>query len=325
MEHKIFTEDEIRAMRHPLEKVFLYIQYAIFGIIILGLVLASLFKNDVYEWFKESYISDYREENVIESTVTDEEVFELLGEDKKSMLKYITYFYFPVLFLLPVAWFLLMVYVMGKMYGWIVWNGARMTKESHPEIFSSFERLAKQLNFKDIPPLFVVNGNGLLNAYAAQFRLRKYGNFCVLYSDLIDAYMKKWDIQSLEFVMAHELGHMKFKHVSWWVNLFTFIWNTPPFNYILWLPLSRAREYTCDRVGMELSGQTNGKALMIIGVGKYGWHENMDPKKHVENMFNYANFWVTLSNFFVDHPVVIWRVHAIQNKTWGGIFFRKTK
>jgi hypothetical protein len=46
----------------------------------------------------------------------------------------------------------------------------------------------------------------------------------------------------------------------------------------------------------------------------------MDPKKHVETMFEYATFWVALDNFFASHPAVIWRAHAIQNKTWGGIF-----
>lgn len=325
MSVKTYTEQEIEAMRHPLEKVFLYIQYAIFWIIIAGLVLASLFKHDVYMWLKESYISDYREQNAVASTVTDEEVFQLLGEDEKSMLTYVTYFYFPVLFLIPIAYFLLLLYNMWKMYGGTIGNGARITRETHPEILDSFERLAKQLNFSKTPPLYIVNGNGVMNAYAAQLRLKKYGNYCVLHSDIVDAYMRNGDLQSLEFVLAHELAHMKFKHVSWWVNLFTFIWNLPPFNYLLWLPLSRAREYTCDRVGMELSGQTNGKALMIIGVGNHGWHENMDPKKHVENMFHHAIPFVAFDNFFHTHPALIWRVHAIQNKTWGGIFCRKTK
>jgi hypothetical protein len=69
---------------------------------------------------QEQYILEYREENAVESSVSDEKVLSLLSEDQQKELTYISYFYFPILFLIPLAWFLMLLYFIGKMYGSIV-------------------------------------------------------------------------------------------------------------------------------------------------------------------------------------------------------------
>ena len=53
----------------------------------------------------------------------------------------------------------------------------------------------------------------------------------------------------------------------WWYNLLTFIGNMPGLNYLIGEPLSRAREYGCDKLGYALAADRDCKGLIMLAVG----------------------------------------------------------
>ena len=66
--------------------------------------------------------------------------------------------------------------------------------------------------------------------------------------------MRKEGCDCLKFILGHEAGHIRLGHVSYWYILFTFIFNLAiPLNYIIGLPLGRAKEYRCNKVGHAIA------------------------------------------------------------------------
>lgn len=145
---------------------------------------------------------------------------------------------------LPVGFFLLMLYQIGKMYGENRANSVLLTKNQYPVVYEVFEDLTKRAGFKEVPDLFLINGNGTINAYATC--VPGYRDFAAVYSDLIDSCLKNNDLKTLKMVLEHELGHIHYNHVKWWHNLLVFIENFTGANFILGNPLSRSREYSVD-------------------------------------------------------------------------------
>jgi len=60
--------------------------------------------------------------------------------------------------------------------------------------------------------MYVLQGDGVLNAFATRFARK---NFVVIYSDIFEmAYQEEKD--AVSFIIGHELGHLKRRHVSNW-------------------------------------------------------------------------------------------------------------
>jgi Zn-dependent protease with chaperone function len=95
----------------------------------------------------------------------------------------------------------------------------------------------------------------------------------------------------------------------------------PGINYIFAKALSRANEYSCDKLGAKLSGDIDGKSLMILSAGKHNYREvNLEDFVQVQDK---KSIWVTISNFFMDHPINSWRIIAVAKKHHGGVWFKK--
>lgn len=130
------------------------------------------------------------------------------------------------------------------MYGENRTNGVLLTKNQYPVVYEVFEDLTKRAGFKEVPDLFLINGNGTINAYATY--VPGYSDFAAVYSDLIYGCLKNNDFKTLKMVLGHELGHIRYSHVKWWYNLLVFIGKLPGANFILGNPLSRSRAYSVD-------------------------------------------------------------------------------
>ena len=144
----------------------------------------------------------------------------------------------------------------GLFVGHIRGNGVKITQNQFPDIYAILEKQCEQLKM-DIPSAYVLQSGGVLNAFATKFLGR---NYVVLYSEILElAYEQGND--ALEFVIAHELGHVKRKHMTKGLLLF-------PSKIIIFLSLaySRGCEYTCDNIGKALSpnGATDGYNYPII-------------------------------------------------------------
>ena len=104
-----------------------------------------------------------------------------------------------------------------------------------PELYARVKAAAGKLGLDEIPDIYLVQSNGLLNAFATRMLSR---NFVIVCSALADACE---DPRQLDFIIGHELGHLAAGHLRWNLAL-------APFHLVPWLgaACSRAREYTCD-------------------------------------------------------------------------------
>ena len=185
------------------EKLFYII--ACITIFFFSLAFAgTFFRDEIQDSIQENIVTDYRdslsenEKNAV-AALNDQEVLEKLPSDDKEILDFLnSSYYWYIVLGLPVGFFLLMLYQIGKMHGENRANGVLLTKNQYPVVYEVFEDLAKRAGFKEVPDLFLIKGNGTINAYATC--VPEYRDFAAVYSDLIDDCLKNNDFKTLRMV-----------------------------------------------------------------------------------------------------------------------------
>jgi len=222
--------------------------------------------------------------------------------------------------LIMILFILLIVAIVGKTYGDSLGNGVKLSKKQFPAVYEMFDEMAKEINLSKTPDIILMNGNGTLNAFACTIPMVR--DAVVIYSDIFERCLATGDMQTLKFILGHELGHIKFKHTKWWYRFLTMPMDLiPGVNYIFARALSRANEYSCDKLGAKFSGDTSGKSLLILSAGKHNY-QDIDLEEYMQ-LHDKKSIWVTISNFFMDHPINSWRIIAIAKGHHGGLWFRK--
>jgi Zn-dependent protease with chaperone function len=211
----------------------------------------------------------------------------------------ITYF-FMILFYL---WFY-KVYLVAYMKG----NGICVSESQFHDIFEIYCDMAKSIGIKKIPPLFILQQGGLLNAFAVRLSGKDY---VAIYSDIFSLY--KSDIEAVKFVLAHELGHIKRKHSQ--KRFWTFPSSIIPF---LTPAYSRACEYTCDNIGSSFISDEIGRlhGLLLLAGGKDIYKE-IDINNYLETAKQNRSFAVTFINMFIFHPYLPRRIQNLQKNAVG--------
>jgi Zn-dependent protease with chaperone function len=92
----------------------------------------------------------------------------------------------------------------------------------------------------------------------------------------------------------------------------------PVLNNLLWNALSRAREYTADRIAINVvpSGK---KGLVVLSAGKH-LYKNINYDDYLETARTSEEFWIWTNNLLSDHPVLVRRIRAINESQPGKIF-----
>jgi len=208
---------------------------------------------------------------------------------------------FLILIIYGVLIALYIFFATGIMIGHIKGNGIRITKNQFPEIYHIIEKQCEQLNM-EIPPVYMMQNGGVLNAFATKFIGR---NYVVIYSEIFDLAFEE-GINELSFVVAHELGHIKRNHISKRLWLFPSI--IIPF---LNSAYSRACEYTCDNIGNALSPSGSTLGLLILASGKTGYKKvNMD--EYINSSKNETGFWLWFAEKVSSHPNLPKRIENIK-------------
>jgi Zn-dependent protease with chaperone function len=135
-------------------------------------------------------------------------------------------------------------------------TAVQLSQRQFPELYRTAEDFAHQLRLRRRPDIFLANGNGALNAFAAQATGHDY----VVLSNELFANLYDRNRDGLGFILGHELGHVRLHHVSLWYQLAV--------AYSQWIPLlgpglSRLREYSCDRHGAWLSPR-GARGLVLL-------------------------------------------------------------
>lgn len=128
--------------------------------------------------------------------------------------------------------------------------------------------------------------------------------YLMLFSQVIET-AANGDFEIVKFIVGHELGHLKRKHLS------QNIWLAPssliPF---LRLAHSRACEFTCDRIGYSFSKQGSIEGILILATGKE-IHSKINVQQYIEDTRSEKSFWVWLSEKFLSHPFVSKRLSEL--------------
>ena len=204
---------------------------------------------------------------------------------------------------IAVTIFVFMLFANAIMLGSIRGNGVRIHERQFPDVYERVQTLAKQMELKKVPDVFVIQSEGALNAFATRFFGR---DMVVLYSEVFELAREQGQ-EELDFIIAHELAHVKRRHV--WKNLLILPAGFIPF---LSQAYSRSCEYTCDRhAAFTIQNAAAAKrALTLLGIGKKTYME-VNEDAYLEQIATESNAVVWLSEVLSTHPRLPKRVQAI--------------
>lgn len=198
-------------------------------------------------------------------------------------------------------------------------NAVEVTAHQLPQLHALFTEQATRLGMTPdgegmakTPRLFLVNGNGVMNAYATKCRARR--GYVVIYSDLLDLAYRYDDFDLMRFVLGHELGHHHCGHTQFRRLIITQVLRPLQLS----ASFSRAQEYTADRVGAFLSIE-GSPGMLGLFAGKH-MQEDVDLDAYLDAVADHKDgFWLKLANFRADHPVGFRRVpllRRMQTEGW---------
>jgi Zn-dependent protease with chaperone function len=178
-------------------------------------------------------------------------------------------------------------------------SAVRLGPDQLPDLHRRVEKISLRLGLRRPPEAYLMQAGGVLNALATKLFAT---NFIVLYSNLLEACGD--DEKAADFVIAHEIGHLKAGHLRLRPillpgRMFPFLGNA-------W---SRACEYTADRYGFagiaDSAAATHGLAVLAAG-GAYSRNVNVDAfvgqRRALDTVF------MTLGAWMSSHPPLARRV-----------------
>lgn len=181
-------------------------------------------------------------------------------------------------------------------------TAVELSPSQFPELYDTAEGFALKLGLKRRPVIYLANGNGTLNAFAAQATGYDY---IVLSNELFaNLYNKNRD--GLRFILGHELGHIRLHHVALWYQLAVAYSGVIP---ILGPTLSRLREYSSDRHGAYLC-PTGATGLVLLASGRYTETDVNIPELVAQGR-RLRGFWVGLAQLPMSHPFTVRRLERL--------------
>jgi Zn-dependent protease with chaperone function len=185
-------------------------------------------------------------------------------------------------------------------------TAVQLSRTQFPDLYASVDEFAASLGVKPTPTVFLSNGNGTLNAFAAQ---SGWTNNYVAMSNELFANLRNDNREGTRFILGHEIAHIRLHHVALWYNLVICYSQLIP---ILGPTLSRLREYSCDRNGAAL--ESKGElGLVLLAAGRYA-ADNVQVSELVDQGRHLGGFWVGISQLPRSHPWTvrrIWRLHQL--------------
>ena len=204
-------------------------------------------------------------------------------------------------------------------------SAVRLSPRQFPDIYAVKDDFARRLNLRRDPEIYLMSGNGALNAFAAS----TFGyDFVVIHSELFsNTYERNKD--ALAFIVGHELGHLRLGHTRLWYQLSTAYVDRVP---LLGGFLSRAREFSCDRHGAYLAPQGE-EGLVLLAAGRYVYKQ-VDVEQLLEQAQRFRGFWPVVAQLPQSHPFTVRRLKVLhdagffeaseENAATGGIVTTET-
>jgi len=194
----------------------------------------------------------------------------------------------------------------------------QITERQFPDVHSRIVQFSQDMGLKRVPDAYVVQQGGSLNAIASKHNTR---NYIRINSDIFEVGTfalgpRPRDPEALDFIIAHELGHVAALHTTYW---YAFISSTIAWVPLLGSALSRAKEYTADNHGFVLAPR-GVRGIVLLSGGKYLYSE-IDDSQFVERAINDEGIFLWLVNALSSHPIITKRMAALRDRTRPGEIF----
>lgn len=181
-------------------------------------------------------------------------------------------------------------------------TAVRLSPSQYPDLYETAENFATTLGLRRRHEIYLANGNGTLNAFAAQATGYDY----VVLSNELFVNLHNNNSAGLRFILGHEMGHIRLHHVSLWYQIAVAYSERIP---LLGPALSRLREYSCDRHGAYLSpAGTTG--LVLLASGRYT-ENDVSIDELLEQGRMLRGFWVGLAQLPMSHPFTVRRLERL--------------
>jgi Zn-dependent protease with chaperone function len=195
------------------------------------------------------------------------------------------------------------LFLHALMLAYIRINGVRLNPDQFPEIYEKVKALCDKIEISFVPDVYVLESSGELNAFATRFFGR---NMIVLYSTIFELIEQEAE-DELTFVIAHELAHIKRRHISKQLLILPAMW-VPGLRQAY----SRACEYTCDRYAayytQNLEAAKNSLTMLAIGKSLYKY---VNRNQYLNQVNEEKGFFVWLSEKLSTHPPLPKRIDHI--------------
>lgn len=203
--------------------------------------------------------------------------------------------------------FIAYLFAQSALISWLKGNGVKITAEQFPDLFARHKACCDALDVQPRPDAYVIQGGGILNAFATRFMGR---DFVVLYSNIIDAMAD--NPEAINFYVGHELAHIKRRHLRWGA----FIW---PASILPWLgaAYSRAREYTCDQYGRFCCSdpQVAMRGMLVLAAGEKRW-KDVSVDAYLTQAKETGSFWMAFHELVADYPWLVKRAARINDPAY---------
>lgn len=204
-EEKItLTKKEINSIRHRKEwGIYLF---AVLVNVTAVLIVCSWLIGEMTAFYQQ--LQDMALEQNITVGELDMEairkVFETAWYEPENQVKIQIFFYVGALVLFT-------IFILEYFYAHVRAKAIRVTPDQFSEIYGLAVQYAHVLGLKKIPEIYLAQENGVLNAFASNIIRRR---FIQINIDLLEiAYRQHRDLASIGFILAHEMAHIKLRHV----------------------------------------------------------------------------------------------------------------
>jgi len=186
----------------------------------------------------------------------------------------------------------------GIMTGFLQGNSVKVSENQFPAIHDIVVAQSNALGLKYLPDVYIFQSGGALNAFAMRF----FGaNYVVLNSDIVEEALANSE-DALKFIVGHELGHVKRRHMT------KFVWLFPAFVIpFVRSAYSRSCEYTCDNIGHALCPEGSVPGLLILAAGKSIWKQ-VNYRAYQAQEWENDGFWAWFAEKVSSHPRLTKRV-----------------
>jgi len=195
--------------------------------------------------------------------------------------------------------FIFYLFAQSGLIAWLRGTGVRLSDEQFPDLYLQYLQCCKKLGMVEPPEVYILQGDGIMNAFATRFLGR---NFVIVLTDTLDAMREQPD--GINFYFGHELGHIKQGHLT------GHFWRMP----VLWLPLigaaySRAQEYTCDMHGRACcdNPESAARALSVLAAGAEKW-KSINLVQYARQTMKNRGFLPDLHELLSGYPWLTKRV-----------------